>query len=50
MHIWPSPGAGRKEEKEMHPNNDWNASAVQNETPGKTQPCLGSWFKELVMG
>lgn len=35
-HIGHSPGAAGKKEKEMHPNNDWNASAVQNETPGKT--------------
>ena len=36
MHIRHGPGVGGKEEKEMHPNDDWNASAVQNETPGKT--------------
>lgn len=47
LEVW---GLEGKRRRKMHLNNDWNASAVQNKTPGKTKLCLGLWFTELVMG
>lgn len=39
-HIWHHQGLEGKRRRKMHPNNDWNASAVQNKTPEKTELCL----------
>lgn len=38
-------GLEGKRRRKIHPNNDWNASAVQNKTPGKTKLYLGLWLK-----
>jgi hypothetical protein len=46
----PVQGLEGKRRSETHPSNDWNASAMQNKTPGKTKLNLELWFKELVMG